>query len=102
MDGPYLWCIVVSFLSPPSIHPKSPKYDHAVLDHLSCVSAAKSDRDALVSEVTAFLSTASEISAEDRAEIADLIGKAAAANKISDIEAAVDDLRETYDRIRGD
>ena len=65
------------------------------------LSAAKSDRDALVSEVTSFLSTAPELGDEERAELADLIGKAAAANTISDIEDAADALRQAYDRIRG-
>ena len=63
--------------------------------------AAKDSRDALVSEVTTFLSTSSELSEEGRAELADLIGKAAAANSISDIEAATDALRHAYDRVRG-
>ena len=63
------------------------------------LSAAKSERDALINEATAYLSTASELSEEDRAELADLIGKAAAANTISDIEDATEALRLAYDRI---
>ena len=65
------------------------------------LSAAKGERDALISEVTAFLSTASELSEEDRAELANLMGQAAAANTISDIETAVDALRQAYTRMSG-
>ena len=65
------------------------------------LSDAKSARDALINEATAFLSTASELSEEERAELADLIGKAAAANTISDIEDTTNALRQAYDRIRG-
>ena len=66
------------------------------------LSAAKSARDALISEVTAYLSTESELSEEDRAELADLIGAAAAANNISDIADAMEALNEAYERIRSE
>lgn len=66
------------------------------------LSAAKSARDALISEVTAYLSTESELSEEDRAELADLIGVAAAANNISDIADAMEALNEAYERIRSE
>ncbi len=65
------------------------------------LSAAKSSRDTLVNEVTTFLSAASELSDEGREELADLIGKAAAANTISDIEEATAALQQAYDRLRG-
>ena len=66
------------------------------------LSAAKSARDALISEVTAYLSTESELSEEDRAELADLIGAAAAANNISDIADTMEALNEAYERIRSE
>ena len=65
------------------------------------LSGAKSNRDALISEVTAFLSETEELSDEDRSQLADLIGKAAAASSVSNIEQAMADLREAYDVIRG-
>ena len=64
------------------------------------LSAAKSSRDALVREVSGFLSDTSEISEEERSELAALLGAAAAADTISDIEDATDALRAAYDRIR--
>ena len=63
------------------------------------LSAAKSERDALVNEVTAFLSTASELSAESRAELSVLIGNAIAAGTISDIETTVAALRQAYELV---
>ena len=65
------------------------------------LSAAKNSRDALISEVSIYLSNAAELTDEDRAELADLIGKAAAANTISDIEETTNDLRNAYERIQG-
>ena len=62
--------------------------------------AAKSSRDELISEVNTFLFTSSELSEESRAELMDLIGEAAAANSISDIETAADALRHAYERAR--
>ena len=64
------------------------------------LSSAKNSRDALVNEVTTFLSTTPDLSDEDRAKLADLIGRAAAANTISDIEETVDILQQAYDMIR--
>ncbi len=63
------------------------------------LSAAKSDRDDLVEEVTDFLSAAQELSDEDRAQLTDLIARAAAANTVADIEDATDALQEAYDRL---
>ena len=65
------------------------------------LSALKSSRDALIADVTAFLSTSSELTDEDRGELADLLGKAAAANTIDDISEAVAALQQAYDRMRG-
>ena len=62
--------------------------------------AAKNNRDTLVREVTAFLSDTPELSEEDRTTLAILIGRAAAANTISEIEEAVTALRQAYERIR--
>ena len=65
------------------------------------LSALKSSRDALIADVTAFLSTSSELTDEDRGELADLLAKAAAANTIDDISEAVAALQQAYDRMRG-
>ena len=65
------------------------------------LSSAKSRRDALVSEVTAFLSNTEELSNEDRERLAELIGKATAANSMASIEQAIADLQEEYDVLRG-
>ena len=65
------------------------------------LSAAKSVRDALVNEATYYLSLAMELPDDEWNELADLIGKAAAASTTSDIEDATEELRQAYDRIRG-
>ena len=64
------------------------------------LSAAKSNRDALVNEATYFLSITMDLSDDERDELAELIGNAVAANTTSDIEAAVAALQKSYDRIR--
>ena len=64
------------------------------------LSAAKSARDSLVSEVTVFLSDTPELQDDERSELATLIGAAAAANTISEIENATAALQQAYDRIR--
>ena len=65
------------------------------------LSAAKTARDRLVSEVTLFLSDTPELADEERSELAGLIGTAAAANTITEIQDATAALQEAYDRIRG-
>ena len=59
------------------------------------------ERDALISEATAFLSSASELSDEERDELADLIIRASEVSSIADVEEATAVLREAYDRMRG-
>ena len=65
------------------------------------LSSAKMERDALISEATAFLSSTSELSEEERAELADLIVRATDASSMADVEEATAVLREAYDRMRG-
>jgi penicillin-binding protein 1A len=65
------------------------------------LSAAKSNRDTLIRDVTAFLSDTPELSEEDRGELADLIARAAAADTISEIEQAIEALQKAFQRIRG-
>lgn len=65
------------------------------------LSSAKMERDALISEATAFLSSASELSDEERDELADLIIRASEVSSIADVEEATAVLREAYDRMRG-
>ena len=64
------------------------------------LSAAKSNRDALVNEATYFLSISTELSDDERDELEELIGRAAAANTTADIEDAVAALQRSYDRVR--
>ena len=63
------------------------------------LSAAKNKRDALIREVTTFLSDTPELTDEERTELAILMGRAAAANTISEIEEAVTALQLVYDMI---
>ena len=65
------------------------------------LSSAKMERDALISEATAFLSSTSELSEEERDELADLIVRATDASSMADVEEATAVLREAYDRMRG-
>ena len=65
------------------------------------LSAAKSNRDALVIEATYFLSTAEDLTDEEWTELSDLISQAAAASSTADIEEATAVLRQAYDRLRG-
>ena len=64
------------------------------------LTAVKNNRDALIREVTTFLSDTPELPEEVRNRLADLIGRAASANTLSDIEEAVTALRQAYDRVR--
>ena len=63
------------------------------------LSAAKNKRDALIREVTTFLSDTPELTDEERTELAILMGRAAAANTISEIEEAITALQLVYDMI---
>ena len=63
------------------------------------LSAAKASRDELIRQVTEFLSGASDLDSGDRSELANLIGVAAAANTIADVEEATAALQAAYDRI---
>ena len=65
------------------------------------LSSAKSARDALVHDATDFLSTASELTEENRQALADYIARAAAANTMEDITEATAALQQAYDRMRG-
>jgi hypothetical protein len=65
------------------------------------LSAAKSNRDTLIRDVTAFLSDTPELSEEDRGELAYLIARAAAADTISELEQAIEALQKAFQRIRG-
>ena len=64
------------------------------------LSAAKASRDELIRQVTEYLSGASDIDSGDRSELANLIGIAAAANTIADVEEATAALQAAFDRIR--
>ncbi len=65
------------------------------------LSSAKAARDALINDATAFLSTASELTEENRQALADYISRAAAANTMEDITEATAALQQAYDRMRG-
>ncbi len=65
------------------------------------LSAAKSNRDALVIEATYFLATAEGLSADEWNELSDLIAAAAAANTTSEIEKTTAALQQAFSRMRG-
>ena len=66
------------------------------------LSVAKSNRDVLVNEATVFLSTAEYLAVDERDELAELIGRAAAANTLADIQDTMARLQQAYDRLRID
>jgi len=65
------------------------------------LSSARAERDALISEATAFLASAAELSEEDRNELTDLIVRATDASSIADVEEATAILRNAFARMRG-
>ena len=64
------------------------------------LSVAKSNRDALMNEVSYFISTAEGLSDEEKGQLIDLMERAAYSNSVSDIEEATAALRQAYDRMR--
>ena len=63
-------------------------------------SAARSNRDALVNEVTYFLANAEWLSDDDWVELSELAAKASAASSTSEIVEAMTLLQQAYDRLR--
>ncbi len=64
------------------------------------LSVAKSNRDALMNEVSYFISTAEGLSDEEKGKLVDLMERAAYAGSMADIEEATAALRQAYDRMR--
>ena len=64
------------------------------------LSAARSNRDALVNEVTYFLANAEWLSDDDWVELSELAAKASAASSTSEIVEAMTLLQQAYDRLR--
>ena len=64
------------------------------------LSAARSNRDTLVNEVTYFLANAEWLSDDDWVELSELAAKASAASSTSEIVEAMTSLQQAYDRLR--